>query len=145
MREISGRRADLIDGPAILDRLDVLTSRVLLIAAENDYTPLAEKVALAKQLHAEIVVVKGSRHGTPFDSASLPVHLPFESKLDRVVIIAITFVWLGALLVGGRTAPKLRSSPLNWAVGAFVLAAVTSILVNASQLVNLDELSLSRR
>jgi 3-oxoadipate enol-lactonase len=53
---------------AILDRLDVLTSRVLLIAAENDYTPLAEKVALAKQLHAEIVVVKGSRHGTPFDS-----------------------------------------------------------------------------
>ena len=53
---------------AILDRLDVLTSRVLLIAAENDYTPLAEKVALAKQLHAEIVIVRGSRHGTPFDS-----------------------------------------------------------------------------
>jgi 3-oxoadipate enol-lactonase len=53
---------------AILDRLDVLSSPVLLIAAENDYTPLAEKVALAKQLHAEIVVVRGSRHGTPFDS-----------------------------------------------------------------------------
>jgi pimeloyl-ACP methyl ester carboxylesterase len=53
---------------AILDRLDQLSSRVLLIAAENDYTPLAEKVALAEQLHAEIVVVKGSRHGTPFDS-----------------------------------------------------------------------------
>jgi len=53
---------------AILDRLDLLTSRVLLIAAENDYTPLAEKVALAKQLQAEIVVVRGSRHGTPFDS-----------------------------------------------------------------------------
>ena len=53
---------------AILDRLDLLSSRALLIAAENDYTPLAEKVALAKKLHAEIVVVKGSRHGTPFDS-----------------------------------------------------------------------------
>src|SRR6185312_5414230 len=40
----------------------------------------------------------------PFDSASLPVHLPFESKLDRVVIILMAFVWLAALLVGGRAA-----------------------------------------
>ena len=79
----------------------------------------------------------------PFDSASLPVHLPFESKLDRVVIIGISFVWLASLLVGGRTAPKLRSSPLNWAVGGFLLAAIVSILVNVDQLVNLDELSLS--
>jgi 3-oxoadipate enol-lactonase len=53
---------------AILDRLDRLTSRVLLIAAENDFTPLAEKRELAKKLNAELVVVRGSRHGTPFDS-----------------------------------------------------------------------------
>ena len=79
----------------------------------------------------------------PFDSASLPVHLPFESKLDRVVIIGIAFVWVAALLVGGRTMPRLRSSPLNWAVGGFLLAAVTSIVVNAGHLANLDELSLS--
>jgi O-antigen ligase len=79
----------------------------------------------------------------PFDSASLPVHLPFESKLDRLVIIAIAFVWVAALLVGGRGMPKLRSSPLNWAVGGFLVAAVTSIVVNASHLANLDELSLS--
>jgi pimeloyl-ACP methyl ester carboxylesterase len=53
---------------AILDRLDRLTSRVLLIAAEKDFTPLAEKRELAKKLHAELVIVRGSRHGTPFDS-----------------------------------------------------------------------------
>jgi 3-oxoadipate enol-lactonase len=53
---------------AILDRLDRLSSRVLLIAAENDFTPLAEKRELAKKLGAELVVVRGSRHGTPFDS-----------------------------------------------------------------------------
>jgi len=53
---------------AILDRLDCLSSSVLLIAAENDYTPLAEKIALAQQLHGQIVIVRGSRHGTPFDS-----------------------------------------------------------------------------
>jgi pimeloyl-ACP methyl ester carboxylesterase len=53
---------------AIIDRLDRLTSRTLLIAAENDFTPLAEKLALAAKLKADIVVVRGSRHGTPFDS-----------------------------------------------------------------------------
>ena len=79
----------------------------------------------------------------PFDSASLPVHLPFESKLDRLVLVVIAFVWLAALLVGGRGMPRFRRSPLNWAVGGFLVAAVTSILVNASQLANLDELSLS--
>jgi len=53
---------------AIVDRLDRLTSRTLLIAAERDFTPLAEKHALAAALKADIVVVRGSRHGTPFDA-----------------------------------------------------------------------------
>jgi 3-oxoadipate enol-lactonase len=53
---------------AILDRLDRLTSRILLIAAENDFTPLAEKRELARRLAADLVVIRGSRHGTPFDS-----------------------------------------------------------------------------
>jgi 3-oxoadipate enol-lactonase len=56
---------------AILDRLDRLKSRILLIAAENDFTPLAEKRDLAKRLNAELVVVRGSRHGTPFDSVQV--------------------------------------------------------------------------
>jgi 3-oxoadipate enol-lactonase len=53
---------------AIIDRLDSLSSRVLMIAAEHDFTPLAEKRALAALLKADFVVVRGSRHGTPFDS-----------------------------------------------------------------------------
>ncbi len=53
---------------AIVDRLGGLTSRILMIAAEHDFTPLAEKRALAAQLKADFVVVRGSRHGTPFDS-----------------------------------------------------------------------------
>jgi hypothetical protein len=36
--------------------------------SEHDFTPLEEKQALAAALRAEIVVVRGSRHGTPFDS-----------------------------------------------------------------------------
>jgi 3-oxoadipate enol-lactonase len=56
---------------AILDRLHHIKCRVLLIAAENDFTPLAEKRGLATLLNAEIVVVRGSRHGTPFDSVEV--------------------------------------------------------------------------
>ncbi|MDB6097472.1 MAG: alpha/beta fold hydrolase, partial [Gammaproteobacteria bacterium] len=56
---------------AILDRLDQLKCRILLIAAENDFTPLKEKRELAARLNAELVVVRGSRHGTPFDSVEV--------------------------------------------------------------------------
>jgi pimeloyl-ACP methyl ester carboxylesterase len=48
-----------------------LRSRTLLIAAEYDYTPLAEKRALAARLGAALVVVRDSRHGTPFDAITI--------------------------------------------------------------------------
>ena len=62
------------------ERLDQLRSRILMIAAEHDFTPLAEKRTLATRIGADMVIVRGSRHGTPFDSvdltnASLLAHL----------------------------------------------------------------------
>jgi hypothetical protein len=53
------------------DRVARLRSRILLIAGELDFTPVAEKRALAALLGASLVVVRGSRHGTPFDSIEL--------------------------------------------------------------------------
>ena len=50
-------------------QLNQLKSPVLLIAGEYDHTPLSEKLSLAKLLHANVAVVKGSRHGTPFDAS----------------------------------------------------------------------------
>lgn len=41
---------------------------MLMLAGEHDYTPLAEKRAWAQRLGAQIAVVAGSRHGTPFDA-----------------------------------------------------------------------------
>jgi pimeloyl-ACP methyl ester carboxylesterase len=63
-----------------LDRLHRLQAKTLLIAAEHDFTPLAEKRQLAERMGASLVVVRGSRHGTPFDAiqatnASLVAHL----------------------------------------------------------------------
>ena len=50
------------------DRLPSLISRTLIIAAEHDFTTVAEKRLLARRIGAEIAVVQGSRHGTPFDA-----------------------------------------------------------------------------
>jgi pimeloyl-ACP methyl ester carboxylesterase len=50
------------------ERLDRLRSRTLIIAGEHDYVPLAEKCELATRIGAAAVIVRGSRHGTPFDS-----------------------------------------------------------------------------
>ena len=63
----------LLTGRALLrwtaiDRLDRLKCKALVIAAENDFTPLEEKRAMAARLGADFVVVRGSRHGTPFDA-----------------------------------------------------------------------------
>jgi len=50
-------------------RLTQLKAKALMIAAENDFTPLTEKRALAARIGADFMVVRGSRHGTPFDAA----------------------------------------------------------------------------
>lgn len=50
------------------DNFASLKGKTLVIAAERDFTPLPEKKAFAQSLGAPCVVVRGSRHGTPFDS-----------------------------------------------------------------------------
>jgi pimeloyl-ACP methyl ester carboxylesterase len=50
------------------DRLHTLRTPMLMLAAEHDYTPLDEKHRWARHLGAKIAVVRGSRHGTPFDA-----------------------------------------------------------------------------
>ncbi len=56
-------------GWSALDRLAGLRCHTLIIAAEHDYTPLADKHAEAAHFPSvDFVVMPGSRHGTPFDS-----------------------------------------------------------------------------
>ena len=65
------------------ERLAVLRSRILVIAAEFDYTPLQEKRALADSLGAGLVVVRGSRHCTPFDATTITNALLAAVLSDR--------------------------------------------------------------
>jgi pimeloyl-ACP methyl ester carboxylesterase len=56
-------------GWSALDRLHALQASTLLVAAEHDYTPLADKRAEMRHFpQAQLVVMAGSRHGTPFDA-----------------------------------------------------------------------------
>ena len=51
-----------------LERVDLLRAPMLMLAAEHDYTPLDEKRSFAQRVGAQLAVVSGSRHGTPFDA-----------------------------------------------------------------------------
>lgn len=55
-------------GWSAIDRLHELDVPMLMLAAEHDYTPLAEKHQYAQRSGSQIAVVRGSRHGTPFDA-----------------------------------------------------------------------------
>jgi pimeloyl-ACP methyl ester carboxylesterase len=52
------------------ERLAQLRTPTLMIAAEHDYTALAEKHVWAERMGAQLAVVRGSRHGTPFDAVN---------------------------------------------------------------------------
>jgi 3-oxoadipate enol-lactonase len=68
-----------------VDRLSRLKARTLLIAAEHDFTPLVEKVEMAKSLGAALAVVHGSRHGTPFDAIEATNACLFSLFADRAI------------------------------------------------------------
>ena len=53
---------------SVADKLDRIVAPTLVIAAEYDYTPVADKEAYVPRLpNARLEVFEGSRHGTPFD------------------------------------------------------------------------------
>lgn len=56
-------------GWSALERIHAIACPVLILAAEYDYTPLADKrVEAAHFPQMEFVVIADSRHGTPFDA-----------------------------------------------------------------------------
>jgi len=57
-----------IVGWSVADCLDTIQCPTLVIAADQDYTPVAAKEAfVARMPHAELVVIADSRHATPVE------------------------------------------------------------------------------
>ncbi|MBS0557614.1 MAG: alpha/beta fold hydrolase [Proteobacteria bacterium] len=64
-------------GWSALERVRAITCPVLILAAEFDYTPLADKrIEASRFADAHFVVIAGSRHGTPFDAIE-----PFNTRV----------------------------------------------------------------
>jgi hypothetical protein len=69
----------------------------------------------------------------PFDSTVLPISLPFNAGLDRLVLVVVTVVWL-VLSLGGRRPPRVVHSPTNVAVWVFVALTALSLALNLRDL-----------
>lgn len=59
---------DAIIGWGVHERISTILCPTLVISADKDYTPVAEKEAYVAQIpHAKLLVIEQSRHATPLD------------------------------------------------------------------------------
>jgi hypothetical protein len=70
----------------------------------------------------------------PFDTITLTISLPFQLKLDRIVLPVVAGVWCVALATGGRHRPRLKLTPIHVAVGTYVAVAFLSVILNVTWL-----------
>jgi len=70
----------------------------------------------------------------PFDSIELGVTLPIDAKLDRLVLPIVFLAWALALVSRGPGAPRVRLTAIHAAVGAFVVVAFLSVILDAALL-----------
>jgi hypothetical protein len=75
----------------------------------------------------------------PFDSIELPVSLPVDSELDRVLLMAIAVAWVVAV-VRRRPGPELRSNAMAKPIVLFIGVASASVIVNGAMLARYQEL-----
>jgi O-antigen ligase len=75
----------------------------------------------------------------PFDSAELPITLPFESKLDRFVLAALTAVWLFVAARGAPGTTRPIGGRITVAIGALLLVTFVSVVLNFEVLARIGE------
>lgn len=79
----------------------------------------------------------------PFNAIQLSVSLPFDAKLDRLVLPLLFAMWVLALAVGGSSAPRLRLTLIHVGLAGLVSTALLSIVLNADTLNHALEFDLS--
>jgi hypothetical protein len=70
----------------------------------------------------------------PFNTISITVSLPFELKLDRIVLPFVVVAWCLSLAIGGRSAPRLRLTRVHIAVGTYIAVSFISVIVHVTWL-----------
>ncbi|WP_044871543.1 alpha/beta hydrolase [Pseudomonas sp. LFM046] len=77
---------DAIIGWGVRDRLERIHCPTLVVTADRDYTPVAQKEAYVKELpDARLVIIENSRHATPLDQpeAFNTTLLDFIDEVER--------------------------------------------------------------
>lgn len=70
----------------------------------------------------------------PFNVIQLGVSLPFDAKLDRLVLPALFLVWILSLAIGGPESPRMRMTLIHVGVFGFMAMVGLGVLVNAHAL-----------
>lgn len=70
----------------------------------------------------------------PFDQITLNVSAPISLPMDRLLLPVIIGIWLVARVVGGPGRPVRRFTWIHAAVGAFMVCALLSVVLNAPEL-----------
>lgn len=79
----------------------------------------------------------------PFNSINVNASLPIDLPLDRIILPVIVFAWLIALVIGGKLGPRVRMTWIHAALGAFLIVALLSVVLNAHYLNQTLELELA--
>jgi hypothetical protein len=79
----------------------------------------------------------------PFDATTLPVGLPVDSKLDRLIMPVLAVMWLVSVFERRPGSPVMRRGPMNVAIFVFVTVAAASVALNLPELAHSNELILS--
>jgi polysaccharide biosynthesis protein PslJ len=80
----------------------------------------------------------------PFDSITLPIPLPLDAKLDRPILVGMAALWVLSL-IGKNTVSRLRVSAVHWALLLFIIVAISSLVLNDTTIVRLNEMDLAIR
>ncbi len=81
----------------------------------------------------------------PIDSTELKIHLPVDSRIDRFAVIVLLLAWIW---LGGDQRAFLRTRRSKLFVSAacvFLAVAVTSLLLDAGRIVNLNDFKLAEK
>lgn len=71
-------------GWSVVDRIDQITCPVLVISADQDYTPVSVKKEFVDRMPtARLAVIEHSHHATPIDQAETFNHLVLDFLADR--------------------------------------------------------------
>jgi hypothetical protein len=70
----------------------------------------------------------------PFNVVQLTVSLPFDLKLDRLLLPVLFLVWILSLAIGGQAAPRMRLTLIHVGILGFMAIACLGLITNAHAL-----------